>query len=74
MKPVFFSFPLIEMFVVIDLRIDVHNDDKMGVGVIFNCDSNYILSVDVNNVFDDLRCWAKLIRPDDLLLVCTDVL
>lgn len=56
MKPVFFSFPLIEMFVVIDLRIDVHNDDKMGVGVIFNCDSNYILSVDVNNVFDDLRC------------------
>ena len=67
-------FLLIEMLVIIDLGVNVHNDDHIGLRVIFDCNPNDVFTMDVDNVFDYLGLLYKLVGPDYLLLVCLYVL
>jgi hypothetical protein len=73
MKSIFLSLFFVEMFVVVNLRIDVHDDDKVGLGGVSDGDTNNVLSMDVDKVLNDLWMLVKLIGPDGFLLVGFDV-
>ena len=73
MKSIFLFLFFVEMFVVVDLGVDVHDDDKVGLGGVSEGDTNHVLSMDVNKVLNDLWMLVKLIGPDGFLFVSFEV-
>ena len=56
------------MLIVIDLRVDIHDNDQVVLGVIADGNADNILPVNVNNMLDDLRLLLKPICPYCFLL------
>ena len=62
------------MLIVIDLRVDIHDNDQVVLGVIADGNADNILPANVNNMLDDLGLLLKLICPYCFLLVSFYVL
>jgi hypothetical protein len=73
MKSIFLSLSFIEMLIIIDLRVNVHNNNEVSLWIIFNSNSYNILSVNVDNMLDSLWFWLELIGPYNFLLISFNI-
>lgn len=69
MDSVLLPFLFVEVFVVVYLGVDVHDDQHRLCRLISQANRDYVLSVNVVHVLDNLWFVAELIRPNNLLLV-----
>ncbi len=74
MEPIFLSLFFAEMLVVVDLGVDVHDDDEVGLGWVSDGNANNVLSMDADEVLNDLGMLIELVGPDGFLFVSFDVL
>lgn len=74
MDSVLLPFLFVEVFVVIYLRIYVHDDQHCLCGLIIQANGDDVLSVDVVHVLNNLWFVAELVGPNYLLFISLDIL